>query len=75
MESNRQDLVGATDMRGHSSMVNDKKKKKKKSPKWCYLGVIPKSFKAFPDFPGTLCVCSNPSSHCKSTFTKNIFYI
>ena len=43
MESNRQDLVGAADMRGHSFMVNEKKKKN--SPKWCYLGVISKSLR------------------------------
>ena len=45
--SNRQDLVGAADMRGHSSMVNEKKNF---PPKWCYLGVIPKSLRLFPTF-------------------------
>ena len=42
MESNRQDLVGAADMRGHSFMV---KEKYFFPPKWCYLGVIPKSLR------------------------------
>ena len=48
MESNRQDLVGAADMRGNSFMVNEKKKKN--SPKWCYLGVIPKSLRLSQTF-------------------------